>query len=77
MIENGGDAEPTPAFRRVARRARSTRKSLGRPEVTGANTLFAIFRETRSPAGESTLGEQGVSRERAAEFIARGIGQGR
>jgi ATP-dependent Lon protease len=75
VIENGGDAEPTPAFRRVAGRAALHAQELGSPAVTGANTLFAIFRETRSPAAK-LLGEQGVSRERAADFVAHGTGKG-
>jgi ATP-dependent Lon protease len=75
VIENGGDAEPSPAFRRVAGRPALHAQELGSPAVTGANTLFAIFRETRSPAAK-LLGEQGVSRERAADFVAHGTGKG-
>jgi ATP-dependent Lon protease len=76
VIENGGDAKPTAAFQRVAQRAELHAQELGRPVVTGTNTLFAIFRETLSPAAKF-LGEQGVSRGRAADFIAHGVGTGR
>ncbi|MGO8908214.1 MAG: LON peptidase substrate-binding domain-containing protein [Bradyrhizobium sp.] len=73
VIENGGDAKPTAAFQRVAGRAALHAQELGRPVVTGANTLFAIFPEVRSPAAR-LLGEQGVSRGRVADFIAHHIG---
>jgi ATP-dependent Lon protease len=76
VIEHVGDAKPTAAFQRVAQRAELHAQELGRPVVTGTNTLFAIFRETLSPAAKF-LGEQGVSRERAADFIAHGTGKGR
>jgi ATP-dependent Lon protease len=75
VIENGGDAKPTVAFERVAHRAALHAQELRRPVVTGANTLFGIFHETRSPAAK-LLGKQGVSRERVADFIAHGIGKG-
>ena len=74
-MEKGADARPTAAFERVAQRAASHAQELGRPAVTGANTLLALFPETRSPAAR-LLGEQGVSRERAADFIAHSIGKG-
>jgi hypothetical protein len=41
--------------------------------VTGANTLVAIFAERESPAAW-LLGEQDMSRQDAADFIARGGG---
>jgi ATP-dependent Lon protease len=75
VIEKGDDARPTAAFERVAERAALHAQVLGRPAVTGANTLLALFPETRSPAAR-LLGEQGVSRERAAEFIDRSLGKG-
>jgi ATP-dependent Lon protease len=75
MIEKGADARPTAAFERVAQRAASHAQELGRPAVTGATTLLALFPETRSPAAR-LLGEQGVSRERTADFIAHSIGKG-
>jgi ATP-dependent Lon protease len=74
-IENGGDAKPTAAFHRVAERAALHAQELGRPVVTGANTLLAIFPETRSLAAR-LLGEQGVSRGRAADIIVHGVGKG-
>jgi ATP-dependent Lon protease len=74
VIENGGDAKPTAAFQRVAQRAAINTQELGRPAITGANTLLAIFPETRSPAVR-LLGQHGVSRERVAEFIAQGSGK--
>jgi ATP-dependent Lon protease len=71
----GADARPTAAFERVAQRAASHAQELGRSAVTGANTLLALFPETRSPAAR-LLGEQGVSEERTADFIAHSIGKG-
>jgi ATP-dependent Lon protease len=71
VIEDGRDAKPTAAFQRVSQRATLHAQQLGRPAVTGANALLAIFPETRSPAARF-LGEQGVSRERAADFVAHG-----
>jgi len=65
---NGGDAKPTAAFRRVTQRSTQHAQQLGRPAVTGANALLAIFPETRSPAARF-LEEQGMSRERAADVI--------
>jgi ATP-dependent Lon protease len=76
VIENGADAKPTAAFERVVQRAALYAHGLGRPVVTGENTLLAIFPETRSPAAR-LLGEQGVSRDRAADFIAHQVGKGR
>ena len=75
VIENGGGAKPTAAFQRVAQRAELHAQELGRPVITGANTLLGILPETRSPAAH-LLGLQGVSRERAANFIAQDIVKG-
>jgi ATP-dependent Lon protease len=75
VFERGADPRPTPAFERVAQRAALHAQELGQPAVTGANTLLALFSETRSPAAR-LLGEQGVSRERTAGFIARSVGKG-
>jgi ATP-dependent Lon protease len=72
VVENAGDARPTAAFRRVTQRATQHAQQLGKPAVTGANALLAIFPETRSPAARF-LGEQGVSRTRAGDFIAHEI----
>jgi ATP-dependent Lon protease len=74
VIENGGDAKPTAAFQRVAQRAAINAQELGHSAITGANTLLAIFPETRSPAAR-LLGQHGVSREQVREFIARDVGK--
>jgi ATP-dependent Lon protease len=71
VIQIGGKAIPTEAFLRVTQRAERHAQELGQLAVTGANALVGIFPETRSPAAH-LLGEQGVSRERAANFIAHG-----
>ena len=76
VFEKGADAGPTAAFERVAQRAASHAKELGRPAVTGANALMALFPETRIPAAR-LLSEQGVSRERAADFIAAALARER
>jgi len=70
VVETGADAKPTAAFQRVGQRAALHALELGWPAVTGANFLLGIFPETRSPAAR-LLGEQGMSRRLAAEFIAR------
>jgi ATP-dependent Lon protease len=73
VIEKGSDAQPTAAFQRVAQRAALNAQQLGRLAVTGANTLAAIFPETRSPAAR-LLGEQGLSHGRVVDIIAQDIG---
>lgn len=73
VIDNGGDAKPTAAFQRVVQRAVRHAQELRRPMVTGANALIGIFPETQSPAAR-LLGEQGMSGEEAANFIADGAG---
>jgi ATP-dependent Lon protease len=75
VIPIGINAIQTDAFLRVTRRAERHAQELGQLAVTGANALMGIFPETRSPAAH-LLGEQGVSRERAADFIAHDIGKG-
>jgi ATP-dependent Lon protease len=70
VTENGGDARPTDAFQRVNQRSVLHAQELGRPVVTGANTLLALFPETRSPAAH-LLAEQGITRAQAASFIER------
>ncbi len=75
VVATGRDAQPTAAFQRVARRAALHAQEAGYPIVTGANALFAIFAETRSPAARF-LNEQGVSHARASKAIAQGIGKG-
>jgi ATP-dependent Lon protease len=75
VIPIGINAIQTDAFLRVTRRAERHAQELGQLAVTGANALMGIFPETRSPAAH-LLGEQGVSRERAADFIAHELGKG-
>ena len=48
---------------------------VGRAEVTGADVLVGIFPETESPA-VSLLGEQGMTREDAVNFIVHGVAKG-
>lgn len=74
LIEGGGSAQPTPAFRRAEHRALLHALELGYPAVTGTNVLFGIFPETQSPAAR-LLAEHGVSRGRATRFIVRGPDQ--
>jgi ATP-dependent Lon protease len=74
VVENGGDAVPTAAFQRVAGRAALHAQEQGHTVVTGANTLVAIFPETRSPAARLPA-KHGLSRARATEFIAQNIGK--
>jgi ATP-dependent Lon protease len=76
VVENGGDAKLTAAFQRVAQRAALDAQELGRTMVTGANALLAIFPETRSPAARLLSEQGGVTRGRAADFIARETGKG-
>ena len=75
VVEFRTNAQPTTAFRRVEQRATLHAQEVGYPVITGANTLFAIFAETRSPAA-GLLDERGVSIERVAKAIAQGIGKG-
>jgi ATP-dependent Lon protease len=75
VVTNGDDAQPTAAFQRVEQRAVLNAQEVGYPVVTGANALFALFGESRSPAVR-LLNEQGVSHARVAEAIAQGIGKG-
>jgi ATP-dependent Lon protease len=76
VTENGGDAKPTAAFQRVAQRAARQALEFGHAMVSGAHTLLGIIsHETRSPAAR-LLGEQGLSHERAADFVAHGVGDG-
>jgi ATP-dependent Lon protease len=71
LVIDGGDVpKPTAAFQRVVQRAVLHARDLGRPLVTGANTLLAIFPEARSPAVRF-LEEQGMSDESRAVLFAR------
>jgi ATP-dependent Clp protease ATP-binding subunit ClpA len=73
VIDSGGDPKPTAGFQRVVQRAELRGQELGRPMVTGANTLEAIFSETQSPAAR-LLGEQGMTRQDLSNIIAHGDG---
>src|SRR5262245_6343924 len=42
LVEPGTEARPSPAFRRVGRRAQLNVQELGRPAGTGANALVAL-----------------------------------
>ena len=68
VIGGGAGAEPTAAFRRVERGAAFHAQQVGYPAVTGANALFAIFPETRSPAARVLI-EQGVTIGRLSRVI--------
>jgi ATP-dependent Clp protease ATP-binding subunit ClpA len=74
VTDNGGDAKPTAAFLRVMHRAELEMRGLGLATVTGASALVAIFMETQSPAAR-LLGEQGMARQDAMDFIAHGVGK--
>jgi ATP-dependent Clp protease ATP-binding subunit ClpA len=67
-VEYGTEANPSPAFRRVAHRAQ-----LRAQEQGGADVLIGLFRETGSPAAR-LLGKQGVSPAQAADVVAHSGG---
>ncbi len=70
-----GDPEPTAGFHRVIQRAVIHVQSAGRPEVTSANVLVAIFSERESHAAYF-LQQQKMNRWDAVNFIAHGIRKG-
>jgi len=73
-----GDREnpaPTAGFHRVVQRSVVHVQSAGRPEVTGANLLVAIFSERESHACAFLLGQK-MNRRDAVNFIARGVRKG-
>ncbi|MGC2779104.1 MAG: LON peptidase substrate-binding domain-containing protein [Bradyrhizobium sp.] len=72
--EDGEIAQPTAAFLRVNDRAALAAQEVGYPVITGANTLLAIFPETRSPAAR-LLAEHGVTLVRSAKAVADGVGK--
>ncbi|GLH76470.1 hypothetical protein SSBR45G_13780 [Bradyrhizobium sp. SSBR45G] len=72
--EDGEIARPSPAFLRVSDRAALAAQEVGYPLITGANTLLALFSETRSPAAR-LLAEHGVTMVRAAKSVADGVGK--
>ena len=65
-VEYGTEANPSPAFRRVAHRAQLRAQEQSHAAVTGADVLMGLFPETRSPAAR-LLGKQGVSPAQAAD----------
>jgi ATP-dependent Lon protease len=75
VLPNGVPAKPSPAFERVLWGAALHARELGHATATGANVLVAIFPETRSPAAR-LLSQHGVTRQRVAECIAQGTGEG-
>jgi hypothetical protein len=74
-IDGGGGPKPTAGFQRVVERAAHYAVGRGRPNRTGAELLVAIFAETLSPAAR-LLGEQGMSRQDALNFIIHDIVKG-
>ena len=76
LVAVGGDnAKPTAAFQRVAQRALVHVQGLGGDTVTGVQFLVALFAERESTAAW-LLGEQGMTRFDAVNFIAHGIVKG-
>jgi hypothetical protein len=72
---NGDDARPTAAFQRVMARAVTHTQWVGREEITGANALVAMLAEKESLAVR-LLGEQGMTRQDAVNFVVHGIVKG-
>jgi hypothetical protein len=75
VIDDGGEAKPTAAFQRVVPRAVLQAQRLGRPTVSGAELLVAIFAERQSP-GVLLLLEQAMTSYDAVNFVAHGIAKG-
>jgi Glyoxalase superfamily protein/Clp amino terminal domain, pathogenicity island component len=73
--DDGGPAAPTPAFQRIIQRAVIHVHSGGLGDVTGANVLIALFSERDSHACK-LLGDQGMTRLDALNFVAHGISKG-
>lgn len=72
FVEPGGEARPSPAFRRVGQRAQRNAQDQGGAAVTGANALLGLFPETRSPAAR-LLDKQGVSPAQVADVLQSGL----
>jgi ATP-dependent Lon protease len=70
FIAPGTQAQPSPAFRRVAHRAQLQAQELGRAAVTGADVLMGLFPETESPAAR-LLDTHGVSPTQAADVVVQ------
>jgi hypothetical protein len=70
LVKNDGEApRPTAGFHRVIQRAVIHVQSAGRPQVTGANVLVAIFSEAESHAHQ----QRQMTRYDAVNFIAHGV----
>jgi Glyoxalase superfamily protein/Clp amino terminal domain, pathogenicity island component len=74
-IDDGGEPKPTAGFQRVLQRAAHYAEGRGLPNRTGAELLVAIFAESESPAAR-LLGEQGMTRQHALNFIIQGVVKG-
>ena len=70
--DRSAEPKPTAAFQRVVQRAAIHVQSSGRDEVTGANTLVALFSERESHA-VYFLQLQDMTRLDAVNFISHGI----
>ena len=70
--EGARETQPTLGFQRVLQRAVFHVQSSGKPEVTGANILVAIFSEQESQASHF-LRQKNVSRIDVVNFITHGI----
>lgn len=75
VIDDGGESKPTAAFQRVVPRAVLQAQRLGRPTVSGAEVLVAIFAERQSP-GVLLLLEQAMTAYDAVNFVVHGIAKG-
>ena len=75
VIDEGGEPKQTAGFQRVVQRAAHCAEGRGRPNRTGAELLVAIFAETESPAAR-LLGQQGMTRQDAINFIIHGAAKG-
>ena len=74
-INDGGEPKPTAGFQRVLQRAAHYAEGRGLPNRTAAELLVAIFAERESPAAR-LLGEQGMTRQDALNFIIQGVVKG-
>lgn len=71
-IDSNRDIQPTLSFQRVLQRAIYQAQSTGRPEVTGANILTAIFGEEDSQA-VYFLHQERVTRIDVMNYVTHGI----
>ena len=70
--ETGRETQPTLGFQRVLQRAVFHVQSSGKPEVTGANVLVAIFSEQESQA-VYLLKQQDIARIDVVNYITHGL----